>query len=67
MRLFYTLQSLWKLKKANLKGSDYKDYWQAGKSVEAIDSCESATTLMRDLGEKLKELEASKKTPSIDA
>ena len=34
MRMFYTLQSLMKLKKASIEGSSYKDYWQAGKSVE---------------------------------
>lgn len=36
MRLFYTLQSLWYLKRASLEGGSYKDYWQAGKSVEGI-------------------------------
>ncbi len=36
MRLLYTLQSIWSLKHASLKGISYKDYFQAGKSVEGI-------------------------------
>ena len=37
MRLFYTLQSVWSLKKASThKG--YQSYYQAGKSVEGIDN-----------------------------
>ena len=36
MRSIYSLQSLWKTKKANAQGSSFKDYWQAGKSVEGI-------------------------------
>ena len=42
MRLFYSLQSLYKLKNASLKGLGYQDYWQAGKSVEGIDSIDPA-------------------------
>ena len=36
MRSFYTLQSIWKLKKAAMQGMNYKDYFQAGKSVSSI-------------------------------
>lgn len=36
MRSFYTLQSIWKLKKAAMQGMNYKDYFQAGKSVSGI-------------------------------
>ena len=36
MRTFYTLQSIWKLKKAAMQGMNYKDYFQAGKSVVSI-------------------------------
>jgi len=36
MRSFYTLQSIWKLKKAAMQGMNYKDYFQAGKSVFSI-------------------------------
>ncbi|BBH51913.1 NAD(P)H-dependent flavin oxidoreductase [Fluviispira sanaruensis] len=38
MRLYYTLQSIWKLKRASLEGAGYKDYWQAGKSVDGCNS-----------------------------
>ena len=36
MRMIYTLQSLWSLKRASLRGLSYKDFFQAGKSVEGI-------------------------------
>ncbi len=36
MRSIYTLQSIYKLKKASVAGSGYKDYWQAGKSAGDI-------------------------------
>lgn len=36
MRMFYSLQSLWQLKRASLQGMSYRDYFQAGQSVEGI-------------------------------
>jgi nitronate monooxygenase len=42
MRLFYTLKSIWQLREASLKGATYKDYWQAGKSVDGVSGIESA-------------------------
>lgn len=36
-RMFYSLQSLWQLKRASLQGMSYRDYFQAGKSVDGID------------------------------
>lgn len=48
MRLFYTVRSFIKLKKAaNKKQTSYKDYWQAGKSVEGIDKIESVADVMQ--------------------
>lgn len=47
MRMIYSLIALWKLKRASLEGSGYKDYWQAGKSVEGIDSVDSVAELMQ--------------------
>ena len=41
MRALYSLLSLFKLKKASKKGSGYKDYWQAGKSVQGIQRIET--------------------------
>jgi len=37
MRMFYSVQSLWTLKRASLQGMTYRDYFQAGRSVEGID------------------------------
>lgn len=47
MRLFYTLISIWKLKKASLQGAGYKDYWQAGKSVAGIQAVENAAAIIK--------------------
>ena len=47
MRLFYTLNSARQLKKANLKGLSYKDFWQAGKSVDGIHQVETAGDIIR--------------------
>jgi nitronate monooxygenase len=41
MRTIYLLKSLWKLKQAVLDKSGSHDYWQAGKSVEGINTVES--------------------------
>lgn len=49
MRMFYTLQSLWKLKKASLEGGSYKDYWQAGKSVDGCKKVLSVQEAMAEL------------------
>lgn len=49
MRMFYTLQSLWKLKKASLEGGSYKDYWQAGKSVDGCKEILSAHDVIQQL------------------
>ncbi|MEA2562282.1 MAG: nitronate monooxygenase [Acidobacteriota bacterium] len=37
MRMVYSLQSLWKLKRSSARSFSYKDYLQAGKSVEGIE------------------------------
>ena len=47
MRTFYTMNSLWSLKQTLQKGSAYKDFWQAGKSVDGIESVESAGDIIR--------------------
>jgi nitronate monooxygenase len=38
MRTLYNLRAIWQLKRASLEGDAYRDYWQAGKSVETIDA-----------------------------
>jgi nitronate monooxygenase len=47
MRTFYALRSLWQLKRSSLDSSCAPDYWQAGKSVEGIDSVEPAASIVR--------------------
>ncbi len=47
MRTLYALRSLWQLRRASLDESGEKDYWQAGKSVAAIDAIDSAGAVVR--------------------
>ena len=47
MRTLYALRSIWQLRRASLDESGEKDYWQAGKSVAAIDSIEPAGAIVR--------------------
>ncbi len=49
MRTFYAITSAIKLKKANLDGSSYKDFFQAGKSVETIDNVLSVADIFNEL------------------
>jgi nitronate monooxygenase len=51
MRTYYALRSLRTLKKASLAGISYKDYWQAGRSVAAIDAIEPAGAIVRRCGD----------------
>jgi nitronate monooxygenase len=47
MRTLYALRSLWQLRRASLDESGDKDYWQAGKSVAAIEAIEPAGDIVR--------------------
>lgn len=47
MRTFYTVRSVWQLKRASLAGSTYRDYFQAGKSVAGIERVEPAGEIVR--------------------
>jgi len=47
MRVIYSLQSMWKLRQANQHGSGFKDYWQAGKSVDGVVQIESVANVVR--------------------
>lgn len=49
MRTIYALKSIWQLKKSSLDETGECDYWQAGKSVAAIDSIESCATIISNL------------------
>jgi nitronate monooxygenase len=45
-RMYYSLKSVWQLKRASLQGMNYKDYFQAGKSVETIAAIEPAGAIV---------------------
>jgi len=47
MRTFYSLRSVWQLKRASLAGSTYSDYFQAGRSVSGISAIEPAGAIVR--------------------
>ena len=53
MRAFYSFIAAWKLKRANLEGSGYLDYWQAGKSVDGVDSVVPAGDIVTSFREAL--------------
>ncbi len=40
MRMVYSLQALWSLKRSSVRSFSYRDYLQAGKSVEGIEAIE---------------------------
>lgn len=46
MRMIYQLQSLWKLKRSSLRSFSYRDYLQAGKSVEGVTGVESVADII---------------------
>ncbi len=46
VRTYYSMKSIFTLKRSSLKGAGYKDYYQAGKSVEAIDSIEPVSAIV---------------------
>jgi len=54
MRTFYSLQSIWKLKRASLRGMQYKDIFQAGKSVAGINRISPAADIVAEYAQALK-------------
>jgi nitronate monooxygenase len=46
-RMYYSLKSLWTLKRANLQGTSYRDYFQAGRSVDGVHAVEPAGEVVR--------------------
>lgn len=48
MRTLYSLQSILKLKKSSLRGAHYKDFFQAGKSVEGIREIKTAGQIVNE-------------------
>ncbi len=59
MRLFYSLRSVWQLKRASLQGARYQDYFQAGKSVGGIEAVEPAGEVVRRFAAALRRTEAA--------
>jgi nitronate monooxygenase len=55
MRTIYSLQSIWKLKRASLQGMHYKDIFQAGKSVAGIRAVQSAADIVAEYAQALKD------------
>ena len=47
MRMYYSLQSMWKLKRSSLKSFSSKDFLQAGKSVAGVHGVEPAGEIIR--------------------
>lgn len=47
MRMIYSLMAARQLKEASLRGMDYKDYFQAGKSVDGVARVEPAGDVVR--------------------
>jgi nitronate monooxygenase len=58
-RMYYSLKSVWQLKKASLEGGTYKDYWQAGKSVDGIHAIEPAGVIVRRYADAWRASQAS--------
>ncbi len=54
MRALYSLQSIWKLKRASLQGMHYKDIFQAGKSVAGIHAIQSVADIVSEYARALK-------------
>jgi nitronate monooxygenase len=55
MRTFYALRSLRRLKRDSMAagGRGDTEYWQAGKSVDGIDSVESAASIVHRFADAL--------------
>jgi nitronate monooxygenase len=47
VRLYYSLKSLWQLKRSSLQGLGYQDYFMAGKSVDGVERVEAAGDVVR--------------------
>ncbi len=57
MRLYYSLQSMWKLKRSSLKSFSSKDFLQAGKSVAGVARIEPAGEIIRRFAEAARQAE----------
>jgi len=55
--MIYSLQSLWKLKRSSLRAFSYKDYLQAGRSVEGIEEILPVAEVVRRFREAAETVE----------
>jgi nitronate monooxygenase len=55
MRTLYSLQSVWKLRRAALHGMGYRDIYQAGRSVAGIDAVQPVAEIMAEFAAALEE------------
>ena len=55
MRTLYSLQSVWKLKRAAGQGLSYRDIYQAGKSVAGIDSVRPVADIVAEFSAMLRQ------------
>ena len=55
MRTLYSLQSIWKLKRTAGRGPDYRDIYQAGKSVSGIDSVRPVADIVAEFAAVLRQ------------
>ena len=53
MRTLYSLQSIWKLKRASLQGMQYRDIFQAGKSVAGIHAVQPVADIVAEYARAL--------------
>lgn len=58
MRMLYTVQSMWKLKRSSLRAVTYRDVLQAGKSVAGIDAILPAGEVVRRCAEAARAAQA---------
>jgi len=65
MRMFYSLKSLWQLRRASLEGIGYRDYFQAGKSVSGIEAVEPAGQVVRRFAEAVRSHPQAEQPPEL--
>ncbi|MDH3526817.1 MAG: nitronate monooxygenase [Gammaproteobacteria bacterium] len=57
MRMLYSLQSIWKLKRASQQGLAYRDIFQAGKSVAGIHSVQPVAAIVAEYAAALQSMD----------
>ncbi|NVB36495.1 nitronate monooxygenase [Pseudenhygromyxa sp. WMMC2535] len=65
VRALYSLRSLWQLGRASQRGVNYRDYFQAGRSVEGIRSVESAKEVVDRFAMALSATQSTGSVPEV--